>query len=149
MRAKVLVGCCAFLVLAAVSTKQSIDAQGAYKTVNVDVSIDCLPDRGVSFSLTPWAIVMNAGDSLTWSLDSGATVSEMQVIAKQGRPWPFRSRPPYKSTKAKPAGARALDPAQNGRRYQYAVSAICTRDSVTADTVIIDPDIIIIRGGGT
>lgn len=149
MRAKVLLGCCAFLVLAAVSTKQSVDAQGAYKTVNVDVRIDCLAGRGVSFSLTPWAIVMNAGDSLTWSLDSGANVSEMQVIAKQGRPWPFRDKPPYKSTKAKPAGARALDPGQSGRRYQYAVSAICTRDSATADTVIIDPDIIIIRGGGT
>jgi hypothetical protein len=149
MRAKVLLGCCAFLVLAAFSTKQSIDAQGAYKTVNVDVRIDCLAGRGVSFSLSPWAIVMNAGDSLTWSLDSGANVSEMQVIAKQGKPWPFRDKPPYKSTKAKPAGARALDPGQNGRRYQYAVSAVCTRDSVTADTVIIDPDIIIIRGGGT
>lgn len=147
MRAKVLLGCCAFLVLAAVTTKDSIDAQGAYKTVNVDVRIECLAGRGVSFSLSPWAIVMDAGDSLTWSLDQGANVSEMQVTAKQGRPWPFRARPPYKSTKGKPAGARSLEPSQNGRRYQYAVSAICTRDSVTADTVIIDPDIIIIRGG--
>ena len=149
MRAKVLLGCCAFLIFAAVSTKKSIDAQGANKTVNVDVRIDCLAGRGVSFSLSPWAIVMNAGDSLTWSLDQGANVSEMQVIAKQGKPWPFRARPPYKSTKGKPAGARGLEPGQTGRRYQYAVSAICTRDSVTADTVIIDPDIIIIRGGGT
>lgn len=149
MRAKVLVGCCAFLVLAAVTTKDSIDAQGSYKTVNVDVRIDCLAGRGVSFSLTPWSIVMNAADSITWSLDPGANVAEMQVVAKQGKPWPFRARPPYKSTKAKPAGARGLEPGQTGRRYQYAVSAICTRDSVTADTVIIDPDIIIIRGGGT
>jgi hypothetical protein len=149
MRAKVLLGCCAFLVLAVVSTKESIDAQGSYKTVNVDVRIDCLAGRGVSFSLTPWSIVMNAADSITWSLDPGANVSEMQVIAKAGKPWPFRARPPYKSTKNKPAGARGLEPGQTGRRYQYAVSAICTRDSVTADTVIIDPDIIIIRGGGT
>ena len=149
MSGKVLLGCCAFLIVAALETNKSLDAQGAFQTVNVDVRVDCLAGRGVSFSLTPWSVVMRAGDSINWRLDNGANVSEMQVIAKTGRPWPFRRRPPYRSTKARPAGAQALDPAQTGRRFQYAVSALCVRDDTTTDTVIIDPDMIIIRGGGT
>lgn len=152
MRAKVLLGCCAFLVLAAATTKDSLDAQGAAKTVAVDVRIDCLAGRGVSFSLTPWVIEMKAGDSLTWRLDQGANVSEMQVIAKQGKPWPFSSPPPRNATKEKPAGARALNPnvpppGMERFRYQYAVKAVCDRGAEASDTVIIDPDIIIIRGG--
>ncbi len=145
MRAKVVLACGAAVLAAVVATKDSLDAQGAFRTVNVDVRIDCLAGRGVSFSLTPWAIEVLQGDSINWRLDGSANVSEMQVIAKRNGQWPFRRKPPYRSTKARPAGAQALDAAQNGRKYQYAVSAICTRDSVTADTVIIDPDMIIIR----
>jgi hypothetical protein len=149
MRRKVLLGCGAFLVIAAIETKSSLDAQGTAQTVNVDVRVDCLAGRGVSFSLMPWSITMRAGDSINWRLDEGANVSEMQVIAKAGGPWPFRRRPPFRSTKAQPAGAGSLDPGQTGRRYQYAVSALCVRNATTTDTVIIDPDMIIIRGGGT
>ncbi len=145
MRAKVLLACGAAVLAAVVATKDSLDAQGTFRTVNVDVRIDCLAGRGVSFSLTPWAIEVQRGDSINWRLDASANVSEMEVIAKRGGPWPFRRKPPYRSTKARPAGAQSLDQGQNGRRYQYAVSAICVRDSVTADTVIIDPDMIIIR----
>ena len=146
MRAKVLLGCCAFLVLAAFEAKDSLVAQGAYRTVNVDVRVECLAGRGVSFSLTPWSIEMAAGDSINWRLEQGANVSEMEVIAKgPGNSWPFKKKPPYRSTKSKPAGAQSLDTNQKGRKYRYAVSTVCVRDSVTSDTVIIDPDIIIIR----
>ncbi len=146
MRAKVLLGCCAFLVLAAAEAKDSLVAQGTFRTVNVDVRVDCLAGRGVSFSLTPWLIEVNPGDSINWRLDAGANVTQMDVISKSpGNAWPFRRKPPYRATKARPAGAQSLDNAQSGRRYKYAVSTVCVRDSVSSDTVVIDPDIIIIR----
>lgn len=146
MRAKVLLGCCAFLVLAAVEANDALVAQGTFRTINVDVRVDCLAGRGVSFSLTPWVIEVGVGDSINWRLDAGANVTEMEVVTKQpGGAWPFRRKPPYRATKVRPAGAQALDNAQSGRRYKYAVSTVCVRDSASSDTVVIDPDIIIIR----
>ena len=146
MRGKVLLGCGAFIVLAAVEARDSLVAQGAARTVNVDVRVDCLAGRGVSFSLTPWTIEVQQGDSINWRLDQGANVASMDIISKMpGNQWPFRRKPPYRSTKARPAGAQSLDNAQTGRRYKYAVSTVCVRDSTQADTVIIDPDMIIIR----
>lgn len=145
MRVKVLLTCGAVLVFAVVETKGSVDAQGSFQTVNVDARVDCLAGRGVSFSLTPWSISLRPGDSINWRLDAASNVTDMQVLAKTGKPWPFSRKTPYKSSKGKPAGAQALDPTQAGRKYQYAVTAICVRDNVTSDTVIIDPDMIIIR----
>lgn len=147
MRARVLLGCSAFLVVAAVEANDSLVAQGAAKAHQVHVRVDCLAGGGVSFSLTPWTIEMRAGDSINWNLDSGANVTEMEVITKRpGGAWPFRRKPPYKVTKDRPMGAQALDDAHSGRRYQYAVSAICVRGASEVDSVVIDPDIIIIRG---
>lgn len=146
MRARVLLGCSAFLVFAAVEANDSLVAQGAAALHQVHVRVDCLAGDGISFSLTPWTTTVRAGDSINWNLDPGANVSEMEVITKRpGGPWPFRRKPPYKVTKNHPMGAQALDDAHNDRRYQYAVSAICFRDSSNVDTVVIDPDIIIIR----
>lgn len=144
MRAKVLLTCCAVLGFAVVETKESADAQGSYQTVNVDVRVDCLAGRGVSFSLTPWSVSLKPGDSINWRLDASANVTDMQILAKAGKPWPFKRKTPYKSSKGKPTGAQALDPAQTGKKYQYAVTAVCVRDSATSDTVIIDPDMIIV-----
>ena len=72
MRGKVLLGCVAFIVLAAAEARDSLVAQGTARTVNVDVRVDCLAGRGVSFSLTPWTIDVAPGDSINWRLDQGA-----------------------------------------------------------------------------
>jgi len=143
MRIKVLLVAGSVLVFAALQVEGSADAQGVFSTVHVDVKIDCLPGRGVAFSLTPWSIVVRSGDSINWRLDPGAGVTEMQVLGKTGRPWPFGRKPPYRVTKERPAGARSPDLNQPPGRYQYAVSAICVRDAEIADTVLIDPDMII------
>ena len=146
MRGKVLLGCSAFVVLAAFEARDSLVAQGTAKTVNVDVRIECLAGRGVSFSLTPWLIEVNRGDSINWRLDQSSNVNDMEIVSKMpGNRWPFRNKPPYNSAKGNPAGARALDNAETGRRYKYAVQTICMREGDQADTVVIDPDMIIIR----
>jgi hypothetical protein len=146
MRGKLLLGCCAFVVFAAVATPDSLAAQGVQNNVRVNVRIDCLAGRGVSFSLIPWVIEVQPNDSISWVLDSAATVSEMDVITKApGGPWPFQRRPPYRSTKASAAGGQARAAGQTQTLYRYAVSAVCVRSATQSDTVIIDPDMIIRR----
>jgi hypothetical protein len=146
MRGKSLLSCCAFVVFTAVAIPDSLAAQGTPGVVNVNVRVDCLAGRGVSFSLIPWVIEVQPGDSINWLLDPTSNVTDMDVINKMpGNQWPFQRKPPYRSTKQNAAGARARDNAQSGRRYKYAVSAICPRNAAEADTVIIDPDMIIIR----
>ena len=155
MHARVLVAGVAVAVFASTIAGAGEEArrQIQSRNVQVDVRIDCLAGRGVSFSLTPWAIRFNAGDSISWILDPQSNVDSMDVVeAAPGRGWPFARKPPYKSTRARANGARALDASQRGTRYKYAIRAICVR-AVTpydADTVLIDPEMIIIRpGGGT
>lgn len=120
--------------------------------VQVSVRVDCLAGRGVSFSLTPWVATVQPGDSISWMLDEQSNAETLEVVQIRGNSnWPFARKLPYRTRKGQAVGARALDPAQRGGRYKYAVQAICTRTAnpYTADTVLIDPDIIIIRGGGT
>jgi hypothetical protein len=145
MRREVLLGCCA-LVLAAVAIPESLGAQGTGNTLNVNVRVDCLAGRGASFSLVPWQVVVQPDDSVNWVLEFGANVSEMEILNRTpGNRWPFVSRPPYRVTKDRPIGARARQAGQSDRRYKYAVSAICVRSATESDTLVIDPDMIIIR----
>ena len=118
-------------------------------SVEVSVRVDCLAGRGVAFSLTPWAARMNPGDSLSWVLDPQSNAESMEIqLVKGNNAWPFARKPPYRTTKGRPVGARGLDNNQRGSRYKYAVQAICVRSTAPydTDTVLVDPDIIIIRG---
>ena len=151
MYAQVLLLGGAVAVLASVIERPDDPTQRAAQTVEVNMRIDCLAGRGVSFSLIPWAITVYPGDSIGWKLDPAANVDSVDVIDVKGKGWPFKKKPPYKSTKTKPAGARELDSEQKGNKYHYAVRAVCVRSTnpAVADTVVIDPDMIIIRGGGS
>ena len=150
MYAHVLLVGGAVALLASVIERPDDPTQRAAQTVEVNVRIDCLAGRGVSFSLIPWAINVYPGDSIDWKLDPAANVDSVEIIDVKAKGWPFKKKPPYKATKTKPVGARDLDVQQKGSKYHYAVKAICIRSTVplVADTVVIDPDIIIIRGGG-
>jgi hypothetical protein len=121
--------------------------------VQINVRVDCLAGRGVSFSLTPWVATVQPGDSISWMLDEQSNAESLEVVQIRGNNnWPFAKKLPYRTRKGgQGVGARALDSNQKGNKYKYAVQAICTRTAnpYTADTVLIDPDIIIIRGGGT
>lgn len=145
-----LVGSAAVAVLAstAVFNDDPPPRPAAAQTHDVHVRIDCLAGRGVSFSLLPWAITLQPGDSVAWRLDAGSNVDSMDVIEAKDKKWPFKRKPPYKSTKAKAGGGQELDPNEKGGKYHYAVRAVCVRSAVpaVADTILIDPDMIIIRG---
>jgi hypothetical protein len=152
MRARAVLSAVAVAVVLG-STLAAADelARRQARNVQVDVRIDCLAGRGVSFSLTPWEITVMPGDSISWKLDPQSNVDSMDIIeARPGRGWPFARKPPYKSRRSRANGARALDANQRGGRYRYAVRAICVRSEspLEVDTVLIDPEMIIIRGGG-
>ena len=146
MRGNVLMGC-ALVVLGAVATPDHVAGQATAGVVNVDVRVDCLAGRGLSFSLTPWLIAVQPGDSVNWRLEFGSNVTDMDIVNRTpGNQWPFLRKPPYRATRDSPAGARARDNSQGARsRYKYAVTAVCARSATESDTVVIDPDMIIIR----
>jgi hypothetical protein len=122
----------------------------AAQTIDVAVRVDCLAGRGVSFSLIPWSVTVSQGDSINWILDPQSNVDSMEVVGTKGKGWPFTRKPPYKVAKNKPNGAKDHDLREKPGKYKYAVQAVCVRvPSMAADTVLIDPDMIIVRGGGT
>lgn len=150
MKTKLVLGLAGITAGIAVVAQMSVNAQGINSNKSVYVRVDCLANRGVSFTLAPWTIEVREADSLSWTLSDNSSVSEMDIIEKKdNKKWPFKKKPPYKVEKNKPNGARGLDPNENQDKYSYAVRAVCPRADGEADTLIIDPDMIIIRGGGT
>lgn len=143
-------GAVAVVASARLAASDSKPVRQASQTVEVKVRVDCLAARGVSFSLVPWSITVNAGDSISWLLDPQSNVDSMDVVETKGKGWPFKKKPPYKVSKAKSNGAKDQDLNAKPGKYKYAVQAICVRvPSMAADTVLIDPDMIIVRGGGS
>ncbi len=117
-----------------------------YSGVNINVDIQCLPGNAVSFTLAPWNAQVPLGDSVSWSLNQDAGVSEITISSKQTA-WPFTSAPPYKGNAARKPKARGMKSGVKvGDRYSYAVMGVCTRADGSTNTVIIDPDMIIIPG---
>lgn len=119
------------------------------QTVEVHVRIECLAGRGASFSLVPWSITVYPTDSVAWLLDPQSNVGDMDILETRGQGWPFRVKTPYKGTKVRPAGAKGFDAQQKAGKYKYSVRALCVRTAAATDTILIDPDMIIPRGGGT
>lgn len=110
----------------------------------VNVRIECLPSRAVEFALSPWSVEVGPGDSVSWRLDPRSNVDSMTVVDASGR-WPFRGRPPkvMRNQGARGVQERAVT-LRGANKYKYAVQAFCIRSATVTDTVLIDPDMIII-----
>ena len=123
----------------------SAEAQTAARGVNVAIDIRCLPGNGVQFSLAPWTAQLQQGDSIAWVLNQDANVPEITVSSKQVA-WPFLEGPPYKGKAGKAPKAKGMkNNLKVGDRFAYAVTAVCTRADGSTSSVIIDPDMIIVR----
>ena len=110
----------------------------------VNVRIDCLPRRAVEFTLSPWSVEVGPGDSVSWRLDARSSVDSMSIVDQSGR-WPFRGRPPKVVRNQGARGVRERAATLRGaNKYKYAVQAFCVRSATVTDTVLIDPDMIII-----
>jgi hypothetical protein len=90
----------------------------------------------------PWAAQLRQDDEIEWVLSADAASDSIAIVAKRGQ-WPFAQSPPYRGSKGQPPRGREMRPKQDGRRVRYAIQLVCGRDGGAADTVVIDPDIII------
>ncbi|MBA2708493.1 MAG: hypothetical protein H0U59_11885 [Gemmatimonadaceae bacterium] len=151
MRRLIAVSCFGTMTLLATAVfpndaaAQTNTTQAAARGVNVAIDIRCLPGNGVQFSLAPWTAQLQQGDSIAWVLNQDANVPEITVSSKQDA-WPFLEGPPYKGKAGKAPKAKGMKAnLKVGDRFAYAVTAVCTRADGSTSSVIIDPDMIIIR----
>jgi hypothetical protein len=146
MRRLAVVACSvvAALVTSGAALPSIAAAQATTGGVTVNVDIRCNPGNGVQFTLAPWTAQLAQGDSIVWALSTDANVPDITITSKQST-WPFSASPPYKGNAATPPKGKGMKPGQVGKRYSYAVTAVCTRADGTTNTVVIDPDLIIVH----
>jgi hypothetical protein len=112
----------------------------------VDVKITCTGD-GVQFSISPYRVRLNVGDAVDWRLVDSPNVTEFSIDRKVGKPWPFTESPPYRGGRGNPAKGRGMDPKADGT-YPYNIAATCSPTDGSQRYIVIDPDMIVVRGGG-
>lgn len=129
------------------------------------ISAGCVPKLVATRDAVPVTIEIKCeGESFLWSIDyvskqiefpdiiewKLATTStpnaSFSINKKSGKGWPFGGDLPYEGKKDKPAKGDGVKDNAKGR-YEYTITAICTPSSGATKTVVIDPDMIIIRGG--
>lgn len=145
----VAVACRGFiaLLISGIALPSAVAAQSA-TTGGVPVAVDvrCTPNNGVTVSVTPWSAQLAQGEEIVWALDPNANVDDIMITSKQGPgTWPFANSPPYHGNAGKPPKGSGMKPNQLGKRYAYAITAVCHRADGTTNTIVIDPDMIIVR----
>ena len=147
MRLTAIVLPVAVLAIGSAAMVRSEPAQAA-TVVPVNVTITCTGD-GVQFSISPYRVRLNVGDEVDWRLVNSPNVTEFSIDRKgPGKPWPFTDSPPYRGGRANPAKGRNMDPKADGT-YPYNIAATCSPSDGSQRYVVIDPDMIVVRGGGT
>ena len=114
--------------------------RAAPETVPVQVNLHCGAPGENSYTVDPDTARLAQGDELEWILADSATTLELTITPKQPE-WPFADSVRYHGSKQKPAHAKKMKPNQRGKQFGYAVQMIC--NSGSADTVTIDPQIIV------
>lgn len=116
--------------------------------VPVNVTITCTGD-GVQFAISPYRVRLKVDDGVDWVLVNSPDVTEFSIDKKgPGKPWPYTDSPPYRGGKANPAKGRGMDPKADGT-YPYTIAATCSPADGSQRYIVIDPDMIVVRGGGT
>ncbi|MES2523851.1 MAG: hypothetical protein V4617_14185 [Gemmatimonadota bacterium] len=126
----------------AMRTRELGDARARERaTVEITVDARCTGPRTTRVTVSPWNTSLRQGDSVAWVINSAANTDSIVIAPKNSSTWPFLATPPYRGRKNAPARATRMRPGARGR-YSYDISLVC-RAGATADTVRIDPDIII------
>ncbi len=113
---------------------------GRFATRDVTIDARCTGGENTSVTLRPWNLRLQQGDDVRWVLNGNANSDDITISPKRDA-WPFVDAPPYKGGKGRPARTGGMRPNAQGR-YSYNVTLICTNGG-NADTVLIDPDIIV------
>jgi hypothetical protein len=117
------------------------------KTVSID--FNCTSD-GATISIRPWRVALaSRTDEIQWDVKATG-LDSVAISPKLVARWPFSTNPPIHAHAQKPGKAKGIPNSVPGGRYQYNITGICNRAGGTADTVIVDPDMIIPKlPGGT
>jgi len=121
------------------ATSNSVQAS---RMATRDVTIDarCTDGEGTSVTLRPWNLKIKQGDDVRWVLNGDANSDDITITPKRAA-WPFLDRRAYRGGRGRPARTGGMRANARGR-YSYNVTLICT-NGANADTVVIDPDIIV------
>lgn len=133
----------AVVALSAVACKKKLtETQGEFP---IKISISCTAEA-VAATISPFHAKYYFPRLAVWTLDDASmTVSEFSIDKKPKGEWPYGGDLPYRGKRGEPAKGRGIAKNAEGK-YQYSVSAICTPPGDTARLIVIDPDMIIIRG---
>jgi len=107
------------------------------------IRFSCDNDGGATVTVRPWRVVLQRRtDHVEWTL-LPVDVERVSITPKYVAGWPFVAPPPVVVTPQRPGVARDIPASVPGGNYKYNITGICTRPGGPADTVIIDPDMII------
>lgn len=123
-------------------TKPALTPRAAYP---VEVTVMCRGD-GMQASISPYIAKIPEGDVIEWKLTDSSSVASIDIAKKKKYgAWPYEDGPPYNGTKERPAKAGPMKSGQVDKKFGYTISGTCTTGGETRK-IIIDPDMIIIRG---
>ncbi|HEY5547884.1 MAG TPA: hypothetical protein VIK50_17650 [Gemmatimonadaceae bacterium] len=108
---------------------------------DVRVTITC-PQVLVNVTVEGWVVHRNPGDQVVLQFASGANVTSITISPKDSARWPFTPGPPYI---VQGGGQQVLTvnaDAQPGT-YRYNIVGTCTPPGGAAQSVTIDPDIVV------
>lgn len=108
---------------------------------DVRVTITC-PVALVNVTVEGWVVHRRPGEQVVMQFASGANVSSITITPKDAGSWPFTPAPPYI---VQAGGQQALTVNANAQRgtYKYNIVGTCTPTSGPAQSVTIDPDIVV------
>lgn len=115
---------------------------GLATTKTVSVDLQCTA-TGAKITVEPWRVELDTrDDEIQWVVATTGLDSVFITPKILGR-WPFAVSPPLHSKKGAPAAAKGIPQWVAKGKYQYNITGICVRSAARADTVVIDPDMII------
>ena len=139
MRSRTLLLCAGVVAIAAAWRAP----QGAPVLRKVIIKFSCDTDGGATVTVKPWRVVMSKRtEQIEWSLTPSG-ISSVSISPKYVAGWPFVAAPPIVVNAGKPGIGKDIPSAVPAGNYKYNITGICARSGAPADTVVIDPDMII------
>ena len=117
----------------------------------VNMTVICQLDGGANITVNPWRVgwsnpASRKSGQITMNLQSlGLDQKQVKITPKNATRWPFKEPLPIVVVDGTPTILKNVD--QDTVKYpkgayKYVITGVCIR-SGTADTVVIDPDMII------
>jgi hypothetical protein len=107
------------------------------------IRFSCDTDGGATVTVKPWRVRLNSkAEQIEWSLVPSG-LATVEISPKTVARWPFVASPPIVVTASKPGLGKDIPPTVPAGTYKYNITGVCPRSGAPADTVIIDPDMII------